>query len=61
MAKGVWLDVIANWILRPRLAFAVVVVLVIAGVGTGWTSGERLAREDAQARYMAAVAPTPLR
>ena len=61
-AKGdTWLDLVAAWILRPRLAFAVATVLVMAGIGLGWNQGEQLARHDAQARYLAAVAPNSLR
>ena len=61
IAEDAWFHPIASWILRPRRVVAVAAVLVIAGVGTGWSSGERLAREDAQARYMAVVAPNTLR
>lgn len=55
-----WLDVLAGWLLRPRLAVAVVAVLVVTGLGLGWNNGERLARNDAQARYLSAVAPNTL-
>jgi hypothetical protein len=55
-----WLDALATWILRPQLAFALAAVLVLMGVGLGWNSGERLARSEAQARYVAAVAPNAL-
>ena len=44
-----------------RLAFAVAAVLVLTGLGLGWSNGEQLARQDAQARYVAAVAPNSLR
>jgi hypothetical protein len=56
-----WLEIVTFWMLRPRLAFAVAALLVFAGVGLGWSSGEQLARQDAQARYVAAVAPNSLR
>jgi len=55
------LDVMTGWLLRPRLAFAVAAVLVLAGLGFGWNSGAQLARQDAQARYVATVAPNALR
>lgn len=55
-----WLDVLAGWLLRPRLAVAVAAVLVVTGLGLGWANGERLARNDAQARYLSAVAPKAL-
>lgn len=55
-----WLDVFAGWLVRPRLAFAVAVLLVLMGVGLGWSNGERLAQNAAQSRYLAAVAPNAL-
>jgi len=59
-ARFNWLDTLATWILRPQLAFAVAAVLVVTGVGLGWNSGEQLARSEAQARYLATVAPNSL-
>ena len=56
-----WLDTLAVWILRPRLAFAFAAVLLLTGLGLGWGQGQRLAQDDAQARYVAAVAPNHLR
>jgi hypothetical protein len=56
-ARAGWLDALATWILRPQPAFALATVLVLMGIGLGWNSGERLARSEAQARYVAAVAP----
>jgi len=61
LERDSWFDALATWILRPRLAFVAVAVLVLTGVGLGWSKGEQLARQDAQARYLAAVAPNPLR
>lgn len=54
-------DALVSWLLRPRLAFAVATLLVLTGVGLGWSRGEQLARHNAQARYLAAVAPNSLR
>lgn len=59
-AQANWLDVLACWLMRPRLAFAVAAVLVLTGLGLGWNNGERLARNDAQARYLSAVVPNAL-
>lgn len=59
-ARAGWLDALATRILRPQLAFAVATVLVLMGVSLGWNSGERLARSEAQARYLAVVAPNSL-
>lgn len=57
----VWLDALAALVLRPRWAFATVAALVLAGVLLGAYDGTQVARLDAQARYLAAVAPNPLR
>ena len=56
-----WFDAVAAWFLRPRLALAMAAVLVLTGLGLGWSKGEQLARQGAQARYVAAVAPNSLR
>lgn len=56
-----WLDKLAGWLLRPRLALATAVVLIVAGIGLGWNHGKRDNRHQAQARYLAAVAPNILR
>jgi hypothetical protein len=61
VGNGNWLDVVAVWMVRPRLAFALAAVLVLTGLGLGWNKGEQLARYDAQARYLTAVAPHSLR
>jgi hypothetical protein len=55
-----WLDILAGWLVRPRLAFAVATLLVLMGVGMGWNNGEQQVRNEAQARYLAAVAPNAL-
>lgn len=54
-------DALINWVLRPRLAFATVAALVIAGSLLGVREGNQLARRNAQVRYLAAVAPNSLR
>ena len=56
-----WLDTLAALVLRPRLAFAVVVVLIAAGGLWGAHAGNQFTRHEAQARYVAAVAPNTLR
>jgi hypothetical protein len=55
-----WLDALAALVLRPRLALATVAVLMIAGALLGVHDGSQMARLDAQARYLAAVAPNSL-
>jgi hypothetical protein len=56
-----WLDALAMLVLRPRFAFATVAVLVLAGAFLGAYHGTQAARQDAQAQYLAAVAPAALR
>lgn len=56
-----WLEAVLAFVLRPRLAFAAIAVLAIVGALAGTFDGNRLAQQDAQARYLAAVAPNSLR
>ena len=56
-----WLDALAALVLRPRFAYATVVALIMAGSLLGVREGAQLARHDAQARYVAMVAPNALR
>ena len=56
-----WLDGLAALILRPRFAFATAAVLLFAGVLLGTQKGSETVRHDAQARYLASVAPDSLR
>jgi hypothetical protein len=60
-ADASWLDAVARRLIRPRLALAVVVVVAVIGIGLGWRDGHQLAHHDAEARYLAAVAPDSLR
>jgi hypothetical protein len=59
--SGSWLDALATLVLRPRFAYATVAVLVMAGALLGTYQGAQTAKQDAQARYVAMVAPNPLR
>lgn len=54
------LATLAGWLVRPRLALAVATVLVLVAGGLGWNNGERRVQTEAQARYLAAVAPNAL-
>jgi hypothetical protein len=56
-----WLDAIAALVLRPRFAYATAAALVLAGALLGTYDGTQVARQDAQARYLASVAPNALR
>ncbi len=56
-----WLDALAALVLRPRFAYATVTALVLAGVLLGTYQGTQTAKQSEQARYIAMVAPNPLR
>jgi hypothetical protein len=56
-----WLDALAALVLCPRLAMATAAVLMVAGALLGVRDGSQMAHQDAQARYLAAVAPNSLR
>jgi len=56
-----WLDALAALVLRPRFALAAAVVLIAGGALFGARQGSQVARQDAQARYLAVVAPNSLR
>ena len=56
-----WLDLLATLILRPKLAVATVAMLMLAGIMLGSIEGSKAVRQDAQARYIASVAPASLR
>lgn len=56
-----WLDTLAALVLRPRFAYATVATLMVAGILLGTHQGAQTAKQDAQARYVALVAPNSLR
>jgi hypothetical protein len=56
-----WLDALATLVLRPRFALATATVLIVAGATLGVNEGNQMAHQDAQARYLTAVAPNSLR
>jgi len=55
-----WLEAVIAFVVRPRLAFTAIAALVVAGALIGVRDGSQLARRDAQARYLASVAPNSL-
>ena len=59
--SGSWLDALIALVLRPRFAYATVATLMLAGVLLGTYQGAQNARQNEQARYLAAVAPNSLR
>jgi hypothetical protein len=52
-----WLDQAVAWLLRPRLALAAAVTLMLLGATLGAREGRGLSQQAAQARYLAAVSP----
>jgi hypothetical protein len=56
-----WLEALAGCLLRPRFALAAAIVMIAAGSAFGVRDGNSLAQHQAQARYLAAVAPNSLR
>ena len=56
-----WLEALVTLVLRPRFALATAIVLMVAGALLGVREGNQMAHQDAQARYLAAVAPNSLR
>ena len=56
-----WLDALVTLVLRPRFALATATVLIVAGALLGVRDGNQMAHQDAQARYLAVVAPNSLR
>ena len=51
-ARAKWIDALAGWLMQPRF--------VLAGVLLGSLAGTTQARQHAQERYLAAVAPVAL-
>jgi hypothetical protein len=56
-----WLEALVALMLRPRFAYATVAVLMLGGILLGAFNGAQTARHDAEARYVASVAPNSLR
>jgi len=56
-----WFDALAALVLRPRFALAAAAVMIVAGTTLGMHEGSQMAHRDAQARYLAVVAPNSLR
>ena len=56
-----WLDALVTLVLRPRFALATATVLMVVGALLGVREGNQMAHQDAQARYLAVVAPNSLR
>ncbi len=56
-----WLEALVALVLRPGFACAALAALMLAGISLGAYSGAQSARHEAEARYVASVAPNPLR
>lgn len=52
-----WLDRAAAWILRPRLALAGGIILLVIGSSLGLRDGLASTRQSMQERYLSAVSP----
>ena len=52
-----WLDRLAGYILRPRLALAGGIVLLVLGTSLGLRDGLTTTRQTMQERYLTAVSP----
>lgn len=60
LSPWAWLDQFVEMLLRPRVALAGVAILVFFSGLAGVLHGTSMAREAAQARYVASVAPYSL-
>ena len=56
-----WLDALAAWFLRPRLALATASAMLLLGVSLGIAQGASHADELAKVRYLNSVSPPALR
>lgn len=56
-----WLEAFLALTLRPKFAYATIAVVMLAGILLGAHQGAQMARHDAEARYLASVAPNSLR
>ena len=56
-----WLKALAALMLRPRFAYATIAALMLGGILLGAYNGVQTTRQNAEARYVALVAPNPLR
>ncbi len=56
-----WLERCVECLLLPRFALAGVALLLVAGGLTGLLAGESVAQQQAQERYLSAVAPNLIR
>lgn len=56
-----WLLVLASRLLHPRWALGGLACALVLGASLGFSEGRRIARDTAQARYVAAVAPETIR
>ena len=52
-----WLDRVAGWVLRPRLALAGAAAMLLLGAFIGLLQSDPLANELAKRQYLAAVSP----
>ena len=60
-SQPTWVEAVLAWLLRPRLAIATALVLVIAGAAVGAAQGTRSADELSKILYVNSVSPPELR
>jgi hypothetical protein len=56
-----WLEALAALILRPQFTYATIAGLMLGGILLGAYNGVQTNQHNAEARYIALVAPNPLR
>jgi hypothetical protein len=57
VSLALWLDRVADWLLRPRLMLAGGAALLVVGIAIGVVQGGSLANNLAKQQYLAAVNP----
>ena len=55
--RRAWLEVVAAWFLRPRLALSGLAAVIVLGVTLGTFFNAASAKDSARARYVASVDP----
>jgi hypothetical protein len=56
-----WLEVMADWCLRPSIGLKLAALMVGLGIYAGVIEGAKAAQQQARERYLTAVAPREVR
>jgi hypothetical protein len=59
--EATWLEVLVNRLFQPRVAWVGIAAVIFLGAVSGAMNGSALARQAAQDRYLAVVAPHHIR